>query len=158
MTLSEPWELFNSPPSREVVHALQRLTKRHDARADSADIRGQISLWFEASRKQAHGLGIPDDEFIRWIDVDFWNIAGDSSTARAVDVYRALAGRRGPLLAAAGISPEAAIAQARESGLPSLLEGCEAVIGLSQMSELLTDLHVQTLEPAPQPQKPIDFS
>lgn len=153
MASAGPSDLKNAHIPNEMSDALKRLAGRNGTSDTS-----QVSLWFESSLKQARAWGISDAEFVRWIDADYWNIAGDSSTARAVEVYRSLAGEQGVLIAIAGISPESAVQQATTQGIKALLEGCEAMIGLSQLSTSLPVEHTE-VEPAKlEEPKPIDFS
>lgn len=124
----------------------------------AADTRNNGRLWLSASWKQAQALNMTDLQYSRWVRVGLWNLAGDTNSLRSLDVYRALAGNKGPLIAMAGISPESAVAQARESGITSLLEGCQAVIGLMDLgSDLVEDLAPEAAQP-PKPSERIDFS
>lgn len=124
----------------------------------ASDTRNNGNLWLSASWKQAQALNMSDVEYSRWVKAGLWNLAGDTNALRSVDVYRALAGVKGPLLALAGISPEAAVAQARENGIKALLEGCQAVIGLMDLgSDLIEESEPEAAQP-PKPSERIDFS
>lgn len=124
----------------------------------AADTRSNGRLWLSASWKQAQALNMSDLEYSRWVRVGLWNLAGDTNSLRSLDVYRALAGKKGPLLAMAGISPESAVAQSKESGITSLLEGCQAVIGLMDLgSDLIEETESEAAQP-PKPSERLDFS
>lgn len=124
----------------------------------AGDIINQVNLWLAASWKQAQALGMNEREYCRWIRVGLWNIAGDSTVARNIEVYRALGGRRGHLIPLAGISAEAAVEQAKESGISALIEGCEAVVGLMDLgSDLIDETDSEPAQP-PKPSERIDFS
>ena len=115
-------------------------------------------LWLSASWKQAQAINLSEAEYSRWVKVGLWNLAGDPNALRSVEVYRALAGSKGPLLAMAGISAEAAVAQSKDNGITSLLEGCQAVIGLMDLgSDLIEEVEEEAAQP-PKPSERLDFS
>lgn len=122
------------------------------------DTHSNGRLWLSASWKQAQALNLSEAEYARWVKVGLWNLAGDPNALRSVEVYRALAGRKGPLLAMAGISAEAAVTQSRDNGITSLLEGCQAVIGLMDLgSDLIEEVEEEAAQP-PKPSERLDFS
>lgn len=126
---------------------------------EAKEANSQGNLWLAASWKQAQAMGMSEREYCRWIQAGLWNIAGEPGVSRSIETFRALAGRRGHLIAMAGISAEAAVAQATQHGIRNLIEGCEAVIGLMDLgSDLLEDEPEPEAAQPPKPSERIDFS
>lgn len=152
---------MNSPEAYSVPESV------HDALADymnglsdehRQDVYAQGRLWLEASWKQAQAMNISERQYARWVRTGLWNIAGDPNAARAIETFRALGGNRGHLIALAGLTPEAAVEQAKTNGIVALIEGCQAVVGLMNLgSDLLDEEQPEAAQP-PKPSERIDFS
>lgn len=98
-----------------------------------------LGLWLPNSWATAKRMGISEEEYVRWINLGLWNLDGDPGTREDVAAYRAIAGPHGWILAAAGLSPQQAAAQAQADGVSSVVESAQALIALQGLAEDLPE-------------------
>lgn len=149
---------------------LKAFTELRDLRARGipglGDSRDDLSdLWLPASWQRAtSNLGMTPVEYARWVTIGIWNYANRPEQLAAVYRFKTLAGDRGWLLAAAGLTPEAAEAQIAENGLHAVLEGAEAIVTLTKLGTILdpawepSEADEVGEQAGRGPSEPIDFS
>lgn len=152
---------MSSLPS-SIESALARL--RYDRVADLDD----AILWLDASWRAAEEEGISEEEFIHWMEVGCWNLAGSPETLTKVGVFRTIAGDRGWVLAKAELDPEAALEQYYEFGPETVIDSIEVMVTLEELSASLPvdDFFAAPLPPETpvelpfeeEPGKPLDFN
>lgn len=153
---------MSSLPS-SIESALARLRYTRAANLDDA------VLWLDASWRAAEEEGISEDEFIRWMEVGCWNLAGSPEILTKVGVFRTIAGEKGWLLAKAELDPTVALEQYYEHGPETVLDSIEVMMTLEELSNSLPvdDFFAPQTAPAPDDvatfadgaeDKPLDFS
>jgi hypothetical protein len=131
------------------------------AEGDPSMVRG--GLWLGASWRAAQAEGIDVEEFLRWMDVGLWNLAGEPRVLSVVGVLRRIAGDKGWMLARARLSPEAALEQFYEDGAEAVLEAAEVAYALTSMAEglpageRLAPVAPEPVRSAPAPSEPLSF-
>jgi hypothetical protein len=112
-----------------ITRAVQRLRNAGSNTVDDA------MLWLDASWRAAVREGISTEEYIRWMELGLWNLAGDPEVLKRVGMFRLVAGEKGWMLAKANLDPEECVFQFYEKGNADLLESAEVVVALTQMAD-----------------------
>jgi hypothetical protein len=94
-------------------------------------VRNSIELWIESSWNIAKGLGLSPQDYVEWMLLGNWNLAGDTGDLKIVSEYTKLAGSQGWALKKAGVPIADAIQLAAEEGLEAVVENAKIMSGLS---------------------------
>ena len=94
-------------------------------------VRNSIELWIESSWNIARGLGLSPKDYVEWMLLGNWNLAGDAGDLKTVTEYTKLAGSQGWALKKAGVAISDAIQLAAEEGLEAVVENAKIMSGLS---------------------------
>ncbi len=96
-------------------------------------VKTGIELWLESSWKMAQDMGLTAEDYIEWMMLGEWNLAGSGDTLSTVSSYTALAGREAWALKKANISLESAVEMAVTEGLQSVVDNAKIMSGLSKL-------------------------
>lgn len=113
-------------------------------------VRNSIELWIESSWNIAKGMGLSPQDYVEWMLLGNWNLAGDTGELKIVSEYTKLAGTQGWALKKAGVSLSDAIQLAAEEGLDSVIENAKIMSGLSSLYPVESEAE----EEQPLPTKP----
>jgi hypothetical protein len=135
---------FASLPQRIRIAAVQALT-RGDSSLETAP------LWLDASWRAAQREGITEGEFLKWLDLGMWNLAGNADTISMVGFYRSVAGDKGWVLARAGMTREQCLELFHAEGPQGALDAAEALIALMGLAENIDDWGAPAVDEEPAP-------
>lgn len=96
-------------------------------------VKGGIELWIESSWNMAKNLGLEPEDYVEWMMLGEWNLAGSGETLSTVSSYTSLAGRESWALKKANISIEAALEMAVEEGLEAVIDNAKIMTSLSNL-------------------------
>lgn len=99
-------------------------------------VKGGIELWIESSWNMAKNMGLLPEDYVEWMMLGEWNLAGSNETLSTVTSYTALAGRESWALKKANISIEAAVEMAVSDGLPAVIQNAKIMTSLSNLYPL----------------------
>lgn len=122
-------------------------------------VKTSIELWLESSWMMAKDMGLTPEDYVEWMMLGEWNLAGSGDTLSLVGSYTALAGREAWALKKANISLDSAIEMAVTDGLQSVVDNAKIMSGLSNLQGQESSSEATPNKP-PQPQNKdftIDF-
>lgn len=127
-----------------IVNNFESLPQVIRIAAVQAVVKGESSLetaplWLDASWRAAQREGIAEAEFIKWLHLGLWNLAGNADTLSMVGFYRSIAGNKGWMLAKAGMTREQCLELFHAEGPQGALEAAESLIALMGLAETVTD-------------------
>jgi hypothetical protein len=126
-----------------ITRAVERL------RASGSHTVDDALLWLDASWRAAQREEISEKEFIRWMELGLWNLAGDPESLRKVGIYRMIGKERGWMLAQADLDADEALMQFYEKGADVMLEAAEVMLALNGLASTLPE-EPQAAQPAPE--------
>lgn len=106
-------------------------------RMDGVEGLDATALWLDASWRAAQIEGIGEEEFMHWLEVGLWNLAGDTAVLEKVGVYRMIAGVKGWILGAAEFNVEEALKTFYEFGPVTVLNNAKTLIALKGLADKL---------------------
>lgn len=127
----------NNPELPEVIASAipNAILKMKDKEAFESipSLKNRVELWIDSSWKIAENLGLKPEDYVEWMMLGEWNLAGSSETLNMVSSYTALAGRESWALKKANISIEAAVEMSISKGLDSVIEDAKVMHGLYKL-------------------------
>jgi hypothetical protein len=96
-------------------------------------VKNGIELWIESSWNIAKNLGLEPEDYVEWMMLGEWNLAGSGETLSTISSYTSLAGRESWALKKANISIEAALDMAVEEGLETVIDNAKIMTSLSNL-------------------------
>lgn len=96
-------------------------------------VKNGIELWVESSWNIAKNLGLQPEDYVEWMMLGEWNLAGSGETLSTITSYTSLAGRESWALKKANISIEAALDMAVEEGLEAVIDNAKIMTSLSNL-------------------------
>ncbi len=116
----------------------------------SHSLRNSIELWISSSWIYAQELNLSPEDYVEWMYLGYWNLAGDTGDFRLVSEYTKLAGSQGWALAKAGISFQEAVRLASEDGIEALIENAKVMSGLSGLHTEYEEEEIPAQNPKPE--------
>jgi hypothetical protein len=96
-------------------------------------LQSAMELWIESSWKKAENLGLTAADYVEWMYLGHWNLAGSAEDLNIVSSYTSLAGAESWALKKANISIDAAIQMSMEEGLETVIDNAKIMMGLSSL-------------------------
>lgn len=140
-----------------IPKAVLKLTSGSVTWIPQEKLQGSMELWVESSWNMAKKLGLSPSDYVEWMHLGHWNLAGSREDSDMVSSYTSLAGRESWALKKANISIDSAIEMSMEEGLDTVIENTKIMMGL-------TGLHSNKPDDGPVAPEPeikdyrIDFS
>jgi hypothetical protein len=113
-------------------------------------VKTGIELWLESSWRMAKDMGLSAEDYVEWMMLGEWNLAGSGDTLSLVSSYTALAGREAWALKKANISLDSAIEMAVTEGLQAVVDNAKIMSGLSKLQGQESSTEITSPKP-PQP-------
>lgn len=94
-----------------------------------------LSLWLEPSYRAAKALGMSDEDYARFAEHGYWNLAGDTIVNSRVSKWWKLAGPRAWVLVGCQVSPSTLDERIEAEGIDAVIETAEHMIALRDFAE-----------------------